>query len=237
MVWCLVPDAEKERAMKTIHVALFAFVLGACSSSSSSPTGGSAGGGAGAGASGGAAGSGGGAETGGTGSTSGTGGSAGSGGTFVPPACDPPDAASGFHATIDGTPQGDGSLASPWDLDTALNAPPGVEPGDTVWIHEGTYKGTFVLKHDGEDGAPVMIRAWPGDRVTLDGDGAADEPVLQLYHQWMVVRDLEITNSNEDRRSARTTGIYVGADHVKLVNESDSARRGRGSERGAAGRQ
>ena len=34
----------------------------------------------------------------------------------------------------------------------------------------------------------------------------------------MVIRDLEITNSNEDRRSDRTTGIYVGADHVVLAN-------------------
>jgi hypothetical protein len=135
-----------------------------------------------------------------------------------PPICETPDPSEGFHATLDGTPEGDGSIDSPWDLRTALNQPPGVGPGDRVWIHEGRYLGTFVVKHDGEEGAPVTIRAWPGDRVTLDADGATDDPVMQIYHQWMVIRDLEITNSDEDRRAPRETGIYVGGDHVVLAN-------------------
>ncbi|MFH2008208.1 MAG: right-handed parallel beta-helix repeat-containing protein [bacterium] len=139
------------------------------------------------------------------------------GGDGGPPVCETPDA-SGFHATLDGTPDGDGSLAAPWDLVTALDRPPGVGPGDTIWIHAGRYIGTFVVKQHGLPGAPVTMRAWPGDRVTLDSAGATDQPVLQIYHEWMVIRDLEITNSGEDRRSDRATGIYVGGDHVALVN-------------------
>lgn len=161
------------------------------------------------------------AGSGGTGNTEGGTGTGGTSGTDAAPplpSCDPPDPSVGFHATLTGTPEGDGTLASPWDLRTALNAPPGVGPGDTIWIHEGRYEGSFVVKQDGTDGAPVTVRAWPGDRVTLDGASAPSEPVIQFYHQWMVIRDLEITNSNPDRRTDRPTGIYVGADHIVLAN-------------------
>jgi len=148
----------------------------------------------------------------------GTGSSGGGGSDVVVPSCEDQKPTGGFHATIDGTPGGDGSLASPWDLATALLDPPGVAPGDTIWVHAGHYKGTFVVKQDGEEGKPITIRAMPGERVTLDGDGALDQPVIQIYRAWTVLRDLEITNSNEDRRSDRATGIYVGGDHITLAN-------------------
>jgi hypothetical protein len=133
------------------------------------------------------------------------------------PVC-PTGEASGFHASLQGSPEGDGSPSDPWDLTTALDRPPGVGPGDTIWIHGGRYVGSFVVKQEGLPGAPITLRAWPGERVTLDGESAPDEPVLQIYHEWMVIRDLEITNSHSDRRSERGTGIYVGGDHVVLAN-------------------
>ena len=143
--------------------------------------------------------------------------SGGSADAGVGPVC-PTTEASGFHATVDGSPDGDGSEASPWDLETALDRPPGMGPGDTLWIHGGRYVGTFVAKQEGLAGAPVTLRAWPGERVTLDSEGDPDQPVLQIYHEWMVIQDLEITNSDPDRRVERPTGIYVGGDHVQLVN-------------------
>ncbi len=135
-----------------------------------------------------------------------------------PPTCPQGDDTGGFHVTLEGTAQGDGSLEAPWDLATALNDPPGVAPGDTVWIHGGRYVGTFVVKQDGEEDAPITIRGWPGERVTLDSAGATDEPVVQIYRRWTILRDLEITNSGTDRRSDRPTGIYVGGNNITLVN-------------------
>jgi hypothetical protein len=139
------------------------------------------------------------------------------GGDGGPPVCVSEDA-TGFHVTLDGTPEGDGSLEAPWDIATGLDRPPGVAPGDTIWIHGGRYIGTFVVKQHGLAGAPVTLRAWPGDRVTLDSDGETEQPVMQIYHEWMILQDLEITNSGPDRRNDRATGIYVGADHVILAN-------------------
>lgn len=152
-----------------------------------------------------------------SGSGAGTQVDSGWGGDGGPPVCQSPDA-TGFHVTLDGTPEGDGSLAAPWDIVTGLDRPPGVGPGDTIWIHAGRYIGTFVVKQHGLAGAPVSMRAWPGDRVTLDSNGDTDSPVVQIYHEWMILQDLEITNSGPDRRSDRATGIYVGADHVILAN-------------------
>jgi hypothetical protein len=49
-----------------------------------------------------------------------------------------------FHVQPSGTPQGKGTLAEPWDLATALAASEIVKPGDTVWLHAGTYRGGFA---------------------------------------------------------------------------------------------
>ncbi len=131
--------------------------------------------------------------------------------------CDTQDPSTGYHATLDGTPEGDGSLSSPWDLNTALRHPNVVEPGDTIWVHEGVYKGSWVAKLDGVEGAPITIAAWPGDRVTLDNVGG-DVPVLQIFHEWAVFRGLELTDSQPDRSISRSTGIWAGGDHISLQN-------------------
>lgn len=51
-----------------------------------------------------------------------------------------------FHVTPNGSPKGNGLVAEPWDLSTALVATEIVKPGDTVWIHSGTYRGGFVSR-------------------------------------------------------------------------------------------
>jgi hypothetical protein len=131
--------------------------------------------------------------------------------------CDDIDASGGYHVTVNGSPQGDGSLENPWDLNTGLRHPSVVEPGDTIWIHGGRYEGAWVAKLDGIPDFPVIVSSWPGDRVTLDSMGSSD-PVLQIYHEWIVFRGLELTNSNLDRRNSRGTGIWVGGDHISLQN-------------------
>jgi len=138
-----------------------------------------------------------------------------------PPTCTP-DAGSGplpgFHVTKDGKPDGDGSAARPWDLATALKPAASIKPGDTVWVHGGTYVGGFVSKLQGTAAAPVTLRSHPGEWATIDGTGATD-PTLQIYKGYAVFRDLEITNSDPTRfTTKRPSGIYVEATNVKLVN-------------------
>ncbi len=87
-----------------------------------------------------------------------------------------------------GTERGGGTASSPWDIASALAGRQKVTPGDTVWLRGGTYKypGTvgsagFVVKLAGSELAPIVVRARPGERVTLDGSLTVQEPATHLW--------------------------------------------------------
>lgn len=86
-----------------------------------------------------------------------------------------------------GAPSGDGSLDRPWALQEAFVRP--LEPGETLWLRGGTYRGAFRSSLSGSATKPVVVRAYPGERVTIDGGIAA-------FGAWTVFRDLEITSSS-----------------------------------------
>jgi hypothetical protein len=116
---------------------------------------------------------------------------------------DTPALAADWHVATNGVPDGLGTKATPWDIGSALDGRHKVEPGDTLWIHQGRYKaepkvgGTgFVVRLAGRDGAPVQVRAWKGQRVTIDGGLNIQPPAT---HVW--IWDLEILVS-ESRPSA-----------------------------------
>ena len=78
----------------------------------------------------------------------------------------------GYYAAPDGSPNGDGSAAAPWDLQTALNGPHALGPGSTLWLRGGIYQGAFTSKLVGTAARPIIVRALPGERVTLDSRDA-----------------------------------------------------------------
>ena len=93
-----------------------------------------------------------------------------------------------------GTAAGQGTMESPWDITAAFGGKASIAAGDTVWLHGGTYKyrsevGSmgFPVKLAGRDGAPVHLRAWPGERVTIDGGLNVQPPATHLW-----IWDLEI---------------------------------------------
>jgi hypothetical protein len=119
--------------------------------------------------------------------------------TFIPAA-----GATDWHAAPDGKPDGDGSPARPLDLTTALAATARVKPGDTVWLKGGVYKhpdrrpgsNGYPVKLAGAPDKPVVVRALPGQRATLDGGLQVMPPATYLW-----VRDLEILVSEPHRDS------------------------------------
>ena len=80
------------------------------------------------------------------------------------------DAGRTFFVSATGTPAGDGSENDPWDLQTALNQPSTVHPGDTIWLRGGTYVGTFMSSLTGTAAAPIRVRQYPTERATVDGN-------------------------------------------------------------------
>ena len=138
-----------------------------------------------------------------------------------------------WYAAPDGTPRGRGTKESPWDLATALAGGPGrseVKPGDTVWLRGGRYAGTFLSDLAGNASAPVVVRAVPGERATLDRAGVSEEkqPALKVRGPWVWFWGLEVMNSHPERpRNSpytgkdepwRGSGADVYAPHVKFIN-------------------
>lgn len=130
--------------------------------------------------------------------------------------------AGSFHVRVNGSSSGNGTITSPWDLQTALNHPTKVNGGDTIWVHEGTYNGIYTSTIYGRSNAPIIVRAVPGFKVILDGNkpGAGDATLNikgEYTHFWGFV----ITNTNGVRGNNATDlkdGVYFGAPNCKLIN-------------------
>jgi hypothetical protein len=78
-----------------------------------------------------------------------------------------------FYVSPNGSPAGDGSLAQPWDLATALAGPAAVTPGSTIWLRGGTYTDGplfdygYMSNLTGLPDAPIVVRQYPGERATV----------------------------------------------------------------------
>jgi hypothetical protein len=128
-----------------------------------------------------------------------------------------------YHVTPGGAAAGDGSMQAPWDLNTALNSGEVVGPGDTIWVHAGTYGDGGPLPFEsnlyGATDQPVIVRQAPGERATIDGGIAA-------YGGWTWFWDLEITNSRPQRSvqseagtpDARVSGLFMAGAGHRAIN-------------------
>ena len=76
------------------------------------------------------------------------------------------------YVSPNGSRSGDGSLGRPWDLQTALNQPASVHPGDTIWLRNGVYGNgstVFTSNLKGTSAQPILLRQYPGERATVNG--------------------------------------------------------------------
>ncbi len=121
-----------------------------------------------------------------------------------------------FHVAPQGAIGGPGTRSRPWTLTYALSHPPAVRPGDTIWIHGGTYVGAFTSTLRGAPGSPVVIRQYPGERAILDNAEGIDG--FGLYarggHTWFW--GLEIRNSGT--APYNNPGVSMDGPGEKLIN-------------------
>jgi hypothetical protein len=78
---------------------------------------------------------------------------------------------SNFYVAVDGKRGGEGSFDDPWDLQTALDHPNVVQPGDTIWLGGGIYQGKYQSHLKGAEGNPIILRQHPSERATISGEG------------------------------------------------------------------
>src|SRR5688500_2386060 len=105
-----------------------------------------------------------------------------------------------FHVAPAGSAANTGAAASPWSLAHALSHPAAVRPGDTIWLHGGTYVGRFVSELTGTAAAPIVIRQAAGERATIDGGlSATARDILHIRGDWTWYWGFEITSSDPKR--------------------------------------
>lgn len=136
-------------------------------------------------------------------------------------------AAREWFVAPNGTATGDGSKEKPWSLEAALKPHPSIQPMDTVWVRKGIYNGAFVSRLKGAPDKPVVLRAYPGERVVLDGRGFSPKAVLTIEGEWAWYWGLEVTNSDPQRTVGtpgsntpenRGGGIAMMGPNTKVIN-------------------
>ncbi|HVH69062.1 MAG TPA: hypothetical protein VM716_14430 [Gemmatimonadales bacterium] len=131
----------------------------------------------------------------------------------------------GFYAAPPpaGSPAGDGSRRRPWDLATALAGASGrVQPGDTVWLRGGTYRGPFHSTIAGTRTAWVVVRQYPGERATIDGAGSRDDTFV-VRGAYSMFWGFEVVNTDPTRCCSTSSNFRADmvtnyAPHTKFIN-------------------
>jgi hypothetical protein len=126
-----------------------------------------------------------------------------------------------WYVTANGSDSGAGTQSSPMSLSKALSGSTPARAGDTIWLRGGTYLGSYTTYLSGTASAPIVIRAYPGERVVLDGNNAAAKQsgvVLSIYGANTTWWGFEIMSSDSSRDFSDGPHIPVGV----LVNESQN---------------
>jgi hypothetical protein len=98
--------------------------------------------------------------------------------------------ATDYYVSSNGS--GNGSIGSPWSIGTLCGGSSQAQPGDTVWLRGGNYgsggSSTINCQLNGSSSAPIIVRAYPGERATILGG-------LGIYSNYVWYWGIEIQNS------------------------------------------
>jgi parallel beta-helix repeat protein len=118
-----------------------------------------------------------------------------------------PRGAGDFYVSPTASESGKGTAAQPWTLQAALSGAGGrLQPGDTVWLRGGTYRGAFRTQLAGSPGQWIVFRQFPGERATIDGTLRADGAYLAFW-------GFEILQS-----TPVTYGLQANTAHGRFIN-------------------
>lgn len=138
----------------------------------------------------------------------------------------PPSSGGVWYVSPFGTPDGDGGPDRPLDLATALSANSPARPGDTIWLRGGVYRGGVTSHLEGTADAPIVVRAYPGERAVIDGNtpAAVDlSAALAIFGSNTWFWGFEVTSSRADRVDTHEPNAPAGitvleSSNIKLIN-------------------
>ena len=142
-----------------------------------------------------------------------------------------PLALNGIFVSTNGNANALGTKDDPLDLATALSASSPVEKGETIWVQEGVYEGSFVSRLEGNSSALIKVKPMPGDRVVID-NSYGDSSGLSIQGSWTEYYGFEVlsrqldrdteSNSYADIEFKITGGVTVGGagggSNTKVIN-------------------
>jgi hypothetical protein len=101
-------------------------------------------------------------------------------------------------------------------LQTALDHPSELRPGDTLWLRGGVFGAGFAFRSrlSGAPGRPILVRQFPGERATIDGS-------LSILGPYTWYWGFEITRSSANRAydgGAECVSTLEGSKGIKLIN-------------------
>ena len=126
-----------------------------------------------------------------------------------------------YYASPSGSSKGNGSIQSPWDLQTALYHDP-IQPGDTLWLRGGTYNGTYTGRLTGSSTRPVIVRQYPGERAIIDGGNSQGAPIFTAKGTYTWYWGFEIMSSDPTRYTTEegSSPIAISRGEGILVDQS-----------------
>jgi len=107
-----------------------------------------------------------------------------------------------------------GTITDPLTLSEALGHAR-IAPGHTIWLRAGTYTGNFATALQGQEGAAIAIKPYPGETVTTDGSLALGATARYLD----AIGRLVITDSSyTDRTQSGGAALAASGDNNRIIN-------------------
>lgn len=130
-----------------------------------------------------------------------------------------------YYVATKGNDANPGTLAAPWK--TIQKAADTLQPGDTVFVRRGTYKGLVTINVSGVPGAPITFTNYANEKPVIDGSGIVppEEDRALIFIQdrsHLIIRGFEVRNFSTAKPELQPSGIFVtGASHdIELRNNN-----------------
>ena len=124
---------------------------------------------------------------------------------------------------IKGSPNGNGTLSNPWDLQTALSqSSERINGGDIIWLHGGIYNGNYksTIASTIKD-KYITVSSYKNQKVILNGNIEVKKNyVLEVKGNRVIYKDFEITYLGDFSRT-KTDPHFRGVTGINHTRGED----------------
>ncbi len=145
--------------------------------------------------------------------------------------------AENYYVSPNGNNSNTGTMQNPFA--TIQKAHDVAQPGDTIYVREGTYSPSAQTKFskDGTANSYIVLRSYPGEIPLIDGENIPDGNInhgstttwsFSGAKYWKIIGPITLTNG-------RGAGIYIGGSQFLEFDQVESCYNGKRASRAAHG--